>query len=1130
MKILIPYIISCLFDVSGGMFTGSNSLTKESKILGATHETDLSVYSAEHFASTSNSAEYSYSLGQTHDANIQPSSVILQEARGSNLASDPLSHELQNPTPDWSWENFWNNFDTDYENHENFLVDIVRLQNEELPYAPEASKATHQLEPFSQQLNVEGQRGGLISKLHHQSDSLQQPAATNNDYRQLPEAHISSQGNERPGQSNKDHYGNFQSLKTLGQIFEDESPIEKHNSQTTDSNNQLLGYKSLPENLDDSNSLYFKGFSHYQLGLTQTKDIKLHDLDKAHDNYAIVENLPNINFDYFPPSALFETNALLEKYEHSAPSHQLSNFPDKISHSPSYNPDKSSLDYSTKNPVNNFSHLKEGTQLSRNVFPFQVENDSSEFDLGYVNDWSSRFANNGENNYAISANHRALPYSTLDSSNVDSTNLDKVKAHQKLPLVSELGIQNSKNTNDASKNTSSAQSKFPFNKQSNRNQHGSYQFPENFNNKRKIDDTFSDSNSVEKLNHDEQQLKQIDQGIKSQNTNKLFDNIKSTDNSGITELLPESKSFKKSKINNVDSSSINKNKIEKFDSLLRKNNKSPVAQLSPKKIASKKAKNTNVDSPSINMSKIKKIDNLLKNNKSSAAKSSTKKIPSNKNKNINMDSLPINQNKIENIDNSLRKDKSSGALSKLEKINYNKDKSIQSTEEEGIETHLTEISLKNSKRKEKKIHAQSSSLEDLTQNIKNIIRHKRKRHSSKVYKKQFFGKSIAGGLTDYKIYLNYIFENKKYFHLSTLPVGRTIMELSSKPGYTYRLIESLGLGEESIQKFLELDPVGCLPRELENPIEDIVLSSYMNSELALDPRIKIDEIITFLTKDLDPTKDSEVITLSNFMRAISKNLQPRTLSHLIFYKDFHRKVLNQNSFLISDSSFLNSYKKMKKVNQISLEGANPYVVSKLKSEISVQFGLKNIVGLGFEDELKFSKYYESSFTGDKYKDFYNLKQAWWETTIRAVASVSNKIILLYRLFTPFDINTIGILKIQLKKFIGSSRELIFEIFNILKLQKITNSTIKKVKKTLVLDSDSVIKVFQKKRQNRINFEFNLTKHLFHNWLMNRSYFRIEQDIDDRINITKSLIYFLGDCEKVEMIESHLFPLKKYFWN
>ncbi|KAI8454949.1 hypothetical protein BY996DRAFT_7062321 [Phakopsora pachyrhizi] len=198
---------------------------------------------------------------------------------------------------------------------------------------------------------------------------------------------------------------------------------------------------------------------------------------------------------------------------------------------------------------------------------------------------------------------------------------------------------------------------------------------------------------------------------------------------------------------------------------------------------------------------------------------------------------------------------------------------------------------------------------------------------------------------------------------------------------------------------------------------------------------------------------------------------------------------------------------------------------RLFNEISTKFGLKrvDILGLGGKFILNILDNLKLKFDS-KLKKNRAPQSGWCEIALRIIFGVSNKIILFYRIFTPFDEFFIRNLKTNLEYFFKHSERFFTNLF-----EYFTDNQENLTGKDPYIDQGEKKKYFNfYMNYDKIRFEYDCSKYLFAYWL---NYKTTITELDEKMNYAKSpwVINFINDCSIIDFIESYKYPLKDYYW-
>ncbi|KAI8448581.1 hypothetical protein BY996DRAFT_7576132 [Phakopsora pachyrhizi] len=418
---------------------------------------------------------------------------------------------------------------------------------------------------------------------------------------------------------------------------------------------------------------------------------------------------------------------------------------------------------------------------------------------------------------------------------------------------------------------------------------------------------------------------------------------------------------------------------------------------------------------------------------------------------------------------------------------------------------------------------------------KSIIRKPAKRGKEK-FKEEYnqFYSTPVGGLIDYKLNLYHIHLLSDF---KTSEIGFSIKDFKNilmKPSFSYILISKNFKSDEKYD-FQKLDLDFFAAKLSSQPIDKVRFKHFEYPKFKIHSQTELNEFLNFFNNDprLAEIRKNPV-TIDYYINSIFNKMDlESSINKLTFdILNTHQNIIpkTEKEEVFRNFSFLSKLI----VSPYITESLRPIVplksndnkAKKFLNEISTQFGIKriNCLGLGEEIILKNLEYLKEKFDG-RLKKYKTKQLEWCEIAVRVILSAANKIILFYRIFTPFDENCIENLKENLKKFSKYSKYFFLQLFEYFDGRQ--NNSVGKD-----LHSDSEIK---KKyygfytNYKKVRFEYECSKYLLSNWL---NYNPNLDDSIEEINLTNSrrINSFLNNCLIVDFFESHKYPLEHYYWS
>ncbi|KAI8460617.1 hypothetical protein BY996DRAFT_6716512 [Phakopsora pachyrhizi] len=393
----------------------------------------------------------------------------------------------------------------------------------------------------------------------------------------------------------------------------------------------------------------------------------------------------------------------------------------------------------------------------------------------------------------------------------------------------------------------------------------------------------------------------------------------------------------------------------------------------------------------------------------------------------------------------------------------------------------------------------------------------------KVVKENYFATPIGGSI-DYKLNLYYT------IGLNNPLLSKEIKKILSVPGFSYNLFQASMKSFVKLKQVLNEKHKDLFPIKLESLISKEDFRHFQVGTFRLKSEVSVNEIIGFVQKALKQNGLQEKITLDNYIASI---FDKAGLENLGNHSQFENptdlateelEVESNDAFkgiiALHKHLFFSERFSLKPIVRISIEER---LTKKVLNEISVQLGLKRLKSLGLENKLNFLEGLRKKFDGMMKKT--NKEEIdWCESAVRIVSAVSNRIILINRIFSPFDEVRIKSLKENLTNFIESTKVFFSDFYEFL-----TDPEHKFKGQINLLDQDELKNsITNYKKSKTFMFEHFSSTKIFLNWVTSNF---SKQDLAQRKKFKKSKLVnnFLTNIILIDFVETYKYPLEDHLW-
>ncbi|KAI8460618.1 hypothetical protein BY996DRAFT_6716685 [Phakopsora pachyrhizi] len=388
-------------------------------------------------------------------------------------------------------------------------------------------------------------------------------------------------------------------------------------------------------------------------------------------------------------------------------------------------------------------------------------------------------------------------------------------------------------------------------------------------------------------------------------------------------------------------------------------------------------------------------------------------------------------------------------------------------------------------------------------------------------KENYFATPIGGSI-DYKLNL---------YHTLGLNVSLFIEEIKkllSAPGFSYHLFQATMVNFYRLEQILNDKAKKLSPIRLKSPISNENFWHFNHGDFRLKSEVSVNEIIGFVQETMKQNGLPEKITLDDYIVSIFSKAGLENLEKKLKFEN-PTEYAGEEALVKPNDAFkyiIALHKHMFFSNKFSLIplvsiSINERVNKKVLNEISVQLGLKRLKSLGLENKLNFIEELKEKFDG-KMKKTIDVDIDWCESAVRIVSAVSNRIILISRIFSPFDKAGIESLRENLLNFIDSAKVFFFDFYSFL-----TAPDHKFKGHINLLDQDELVKSYKiYKKSKTFVFEHSCNTKIFLNWVAS-SILKSDSTERQKFKQSKLVNYFLTNCILIDFNETYEYPLNDY---
>ncbi|CAH7686456.1 expressed protein, partial [Phakopsora pachyrhizi] len=374
-----------------------------------------------------------------------------------------------------------------------------------------------------------------------------------------------------------------------------------------------------------------------------------------------------------------------------------------------------------------------------------------------------------------------------------------------------------------------------------------------------------------------------------------------------------------------------------------------------------------------------------------------------------------------------------------------------------------------------------------------------------------FGKLPPGGLTDYKIYLFQTLEKLNSKSAEFASTSEKIMKQLARPSYAYKMFRACVGGTENLKiEISKFNSEDFNHRNSKGLIDHKILYLTWSTDSKNIDLGKINEDLFKVTKFDLPYENSSLDVffkslMSNFLRNMKeiKSLLSKSGDRQINWVPLLWKVYY-------DTYRLNTFSMLQEVNR----KVSPY--KKAIDEIIFQSGFKQVMSLGLGKDLELFQNFEPDFyESTKTYSSMIVKQNRLKAAVKVLLSVSNKIVLFYRIFTPMDYFWIQNLRENLVVFFNDSREFLYTVFD--------------VKNFRVGGSEESLKEesFNIRKPSKVASISHNCRYLFELWLEKSPLYKLIFGTPNKVDLHGVYLFFY-DLALVDFIESQRLPLRSFF--